>query len=57
LLVPPAVTLVAVMVTYGNPFRFAGATTFLVLAALAIDAVTARIRSERPQMSASDVGD
>jgi 4-amino-4-deoxy-L-arabinose transferase-like glycosyltransferase len=55
LLVPPAVALVAVMVTYGNPrFRFAGATTLLVLAAVAIDAVIARVRREGALVSAGE---
>lgn len=58
LLVPPAVALVAVMVTYGNPrFRFAGATTLLVLAAVAIDAVIARVRPARASVTPGEGDD
>jgi 4-amino-4-deoxy-L-arabinose transferase-like glycosyltransferase len=52
LLAPPVVVLVTVVVTYGlTRFRFAAMPALIVLAAVAIDAVIARIRRERASVT------
>jgi hypothetical protein len=46
------------MVTYGNPaLPLARVMTLLVLAAVALDAAIARVRSERAPVDAADGGD
>jgi hypothetical protein len=54
LVATPAVVLVTVLVTYGlTRFRFAAETSLIVLAAVAIDAAVARVRS-RPGAESAD---
>ena len=58
LLAPAAVVLVTVLVTYGlTRFRLAAAPGLLVLAALAIDAAIARVRSAPRPARPSEVGE
>jgi 4-amino-4-deoxy-L-arabinose transferase-like glycosyltransferase len=57
LVATPAVVLVTVLVTYGlTRFRFAAETSLIVLAAVAIDAAVARVRSRPAAESAEEPG-